>query len=544
MFEGISKAGAFRFSICFCFLCFGLVVPRAPTSLTFRSTQESRNKQGCDADCRTAAPELKESQPDVIDPHGKLLEEKELLPEIRPSEEIVEKSRENEVELQCSLFQDGQDESMQGEGSSVEATNPSVRAKISSMGFLNPLCELPAPWTRPLVVTISTTLQRIKLVRESLLGILSQTLKPDEVWLHISGFSSGAGLAGLPLSLQQVIATYSQIRVLKENSNSTSALQLALQEAWRRDIKFQAQAALVAVADDAFHHPDVLCLLVKGHLEHPREALGLRGFRFPGVPTVEKGRAHSTICSANKPPDHAIPAVSDAHQGPSTSVHYLYQDSAVLLQPFFLDKSACSQAECTPTAQGLLTDQEDLWMSFHLWRKDIPRRLLHWNVAEHEGCPSLWRQTSEDPMARDVETLESQYAGIDGAWQALKMLMHCDTAGEWGCPQLSGMKKPNHTISDKDPSLLLANDPYRSTMKTPAPPRPGTKNVTKFKMSQLGVPKVLKKSTATRKVKTRNDGTSEVKYTIRSHIKHGNKKRVKQVKQQHRAMIQKLRQMP
>eukprot|EP00854_Cymbomonas_tetramitiformis_P011006 gene11006-13019_t len=411
---------------------------------------------GCDADCRTAAPELKESQPDVIDPHGKLLEEKELLPEIRPSEEIVEKSRENEVELQCSLFQDGQDESMQGEGSSVEATNPSVRAKISSMGFLNPLCELPAPWTRPLVVTISTTLQRIKLVRESLLGILSQTLKPDEVWLHISGFSSGAGLAGLPLSLQQVIATYSQIRVLKENSNSTSALQLALQEAWRRDIKFQAQAALVAVADDAFHHPDVLCLLVKGHLEHPREALGLRGFRFPGVPTVEKGRAHSTICSANKPPDHAIPAVSDAHQGPSTSVHYLYQDSAVLLQPFFLDKSACSQAECTPTAQGLLTDQEDLWMSFHLWRKED--RLV---VTEY------------GKVMREPD--------IECGGQALKMLMHCDTAGEWGCPQLSGMKKPNHTISDKDPSLLLANDPYRSTMKTPAPPRPGTKNVTKFK---------------------------------------------------------------
>jgi hypothetical protein len=215
-----------------------------------------------------------------------------------------------------------------------------------------------APDARPerLVVALTTVPDRLARILPALRSLLDQSCMADRLLLAWPSHSRRTGERYPPPPILPA-----GIELLPcEDEGPASKLLPAL--------RVEPGAVIVVADDDVIYPVDFLATLLRAHRADPKAALGWRGWRFrPGADPRDYDHIFATAV--------AVP----------TTVDVLLGTWGYLVPPHALDDAVHDFAAWPPEVRWV----DDVWISGHLARRGIPRR-----VVPAKGLPIETRASS------------------------------------------------------------------------------------------------------------------------------------------------------
>jgi hypothetical protein len=199
-----------------------------------------------------------------------------------------------------------------------------------------------------LVVGLTTIPQRASLIRPVLRSLLDQTCPADRIILAWPEHSLRDGMP-----YPEIPALPSNVEVMRCDDQGPATKFLPI-------LKAEPSAAIVAVDDDVVYPVDFLETLLAAHRDNPHSAWGWRGWRLRHG--IEPRYLEYTFATGISRP---------------VDVDVLFGHWGYLIPPGALDEAVHDFGE-----RSQLRWVDDIWISGHLARRGIPRRV----VAAH-GLP-------------------------------------------------------------------------------------------------------------------------------------------------------------
>lgn len=204
---------------------------------------------------------------------------------------------------------------------------------------------MPSPPSRPerLIVSMTTIPERSEFIRPALRSLIDQSCPADRILL---AWPRRARRTGRSYPLPPPLPA--GVDVIRCDDEGPATKLLAALQA-------EPCAVIVVVDDDVIYPRDFLATLLAAHRADPRSALGLRGWRLgPGFD-----------------PRYAYHVFGTAVERP-TDVDVLLGTWGYLVPPHAFDESVRQFEGWPPEVRWV----DDIWISGHLARKKIPRRVV------------------------------------------------------------------------------------------------------------------------------------------------------------------------
>lgn len=242
-------------------------------------------------------------------------------------------------------------------------------------------------------ISMTSTAERAGTLGQTLKTLVDQSLQPDGLVIALPpgvNFVEEHDLSKYPL--------FEKTRIVRLSNDRGPVEKLAILE---HDRSLVDDDVIVTIDDDILYHPDWLKTLVAGAHEFPDDAVGFSGWDASGFV-----RASTLGLKDDKSDDFVFPrapCTCDVLEG--------WAGVAYRRRFFYIDPVLSFASVLSPLPMFKLVD--DVWISWHLHRRGIKRRLLGGMMAQPkpDGLPGLHNRADFVKMNREAAIVA--FGGIE-----------------------------------------------------------------------------------------------------------------------------------